>query len=174
MQLTETNMENKFAVITNAATVHYNNSDPYEDHTSDCISEFTIFSMQEFETVSAFITLIQDIYKHQRNIQRWMGEPLDICIFFDEYALAYLNHHGVISIANDDTRRITHIIQNECYPLIPYTNNEDKKFPNKICNIRVIKDSKLFTVAEPTDDNIEEALKYISEFIKNKIEKGTY
>lgn len=92
----------------------------------------------------------------------------------NDYTLTYLNHHGVISIANDDTRRITRIIQNECYPLIPYTNNINKQFPNEICNIKIIKDSKLFTVAEPTDDNIEEALKYISEFIKNKIEKGTY
>jgi len=175
MQLTETNMENKFAIITNAATVHYDNSDPYDEYTqSDYISEFTIFNIQEFETVSAFITLIQDIYRHQKDIQRWMGEQHDICIFFDEYALTYLDHHVVISIANDDTRKITHIIQNECYPLIPYTNNEDKKFPNEICNIRIIKDSKLFTVAEPTEDDVEEALKYISEFIKDKIEKGTY
>lgn len=174
MQLTETNMENKFAVITNAATVYYDNSDPYEEYKSDYISEFTIFSMQEFETVSVFITLIQDIYNHQRDIQRWIGESYDIRMFFDEYALTYLDHHNTISIANDDIRKITRIIQNECYPLIPYTNNTDKKFPNKICNIKVIKDSKLFTVAEPTDDNIEEALKYISEFIKNKIEKGTY
>jgi hypothetical protein len=174
MQLTEANMENKFAVITNAATVHYDNSDPYEEYKSDYISEFTIFSMHEFETVSAFITLIQDIYRHQKDIQRWMGEQLNICIFFDEYALTYLNHHGVISIANNDTRRITHIIQNECYPLIPYTNNEDKKFPNKICNIKIFKNSKLFTVAEPTEDDVEEALKHISNFIKDKIEKGTY
>lgn len=174
MQLTETNMENKFAVITNAATVHYDNSDSYEDYKSDFISEFTIFSMQEFETVSAFITLIQDIYRHQKDIQRWIGESYDIRMFFDEYTLTYLDHHDVISITNDNTRKITHIIQNECYPLIPYTNNINKQFPNKICNIRIIKDSKLFTVAEPTDDNIEEALKYISEFIKNKIEKGTY
>ena len=174
MQLTETNMEKKFAVITNAATVHYDDSDPYEDYKSDFISEFTIFSMQEFETVSAFITLIQDIYRHQKDIQRWMGEQLNICIFFDEYALTYLDHHNVISIANDNTRKITRIIQNECYPLIPYTNNMDKKFPNKICNIKIFKDSKLFTVAEPTEDDVEEALKYISEFIKDKIEKGTY
>lgn len=167
-------MENKFAVITNAATVHYDNSDPYEEYKSDYISEFTIFSMHEFETVSAFITLIQDIYRHQKDIQRWMGEQLNICIFFDEYALAYLDHHGVISIANDDTRKITRIIQNECYHLIPYTNNMDKKFPNKICNIKIFKDSKLFTVAEPTEDDVEKALKYIAEFIKNKIEKGTY
>lgn len=61
MQLTETNMEGKFTVITNAATVHYEDLDPYEEYKSDYISEFTIFSMQEFETVSAFITLIQDI-----------------------------------------------------------------------------------------------------------------
>lgn len=174
MQLTETNMEGKFAVITNAATVHYDNSDPYEEYKSDYISEFTIFSMQEFETVSAFITLIQDIYRHQKDIQRWMGEQLNICIFFDEYALTYLDHHGVINIANDNTRKITRIIQNECYHLIPYTNNMDKKFPNKICNIKIFKDSKLFTVAEPTEDDVEKALKYIAEFIKNKIEKGTY
>lgn len=174
MQFTETNMENKFAVITNAATVHYEDLDPYEEYKSDYISEFTIFSMQEFETVSAFITLIQDIYRHQKDIQRWMGEQLNICIFFDEYTLTYLDHNNVISITNDDTRRITRIIQNECYPLIPYTNNINKQFPNKICNIRVIKDSKLFTVAEPTEDDVEKALKYISEFIKDKIEKGTY
>lgn len=174
MQLTETNMENKFAVITNATTVHYDNSDSYEDYKSDFISEFTIFSMQEFETVSAFITLIQDIYRHQKDIQRWMGEQLNICIFFDEYALTYLDHNNVISIANDDIRKITRIIQNECYPLIPYTNNINKQFPNKICNIKIFKDSKLFTVAEPTEDDVEEALKYISEFIKNKIEKGIY
>lgn len=174
MQLTETNMENKFAVITNAATVHYDNSDSYEDYKSDFISEFTIFSMHEFETVSAFITLIQDIYRHQKDIQRWMGEQLNICIFFDEYALTYLDHHNVISIANDDTRKITRIIQNECYPLIPYTNNMDKKFPNKICNIKIFKDLKLFTVAEPTEDDVEKALKHISGFIKDKIEKGTY
>lgn len=124
--------------------------------------------------MSAFITLIQDIYTNQKAIQKWMGEQCDICIFFDEYALTYLDHNNVISIANDDTRKITHIIQNECYPLIPYTNNEDKKFPNKICNIRIIKDSKLFTVAEPTEDDVEEALKHISNFIKDKIEKGTY
>lgn len=174
MQLTETNMENKFAIITNAATVHYNNSEPYEEYKSDYISEFTIFNIQEFETVSAFITLIQDIYNNQENIRRWMSEWNDIRMFFDEYALTYLDHHGVISIANDNTRKITRIIQNECYPLIPYTNNMDRKFPNKICNIRVIKDSKLFTVAEPTDDDVEKALKYISEFIKDKIKKGTY
>lgn len=173
MQLTETNMEGKFAVITNAATVHYEDLvDLYNE--SNYISEFTIFSMQDFETVSAFITLIRDIYNHQEDIRRWMGEWNDICIFFDEYALTYLDHHSVISIANNDTRKITRIIQNECYPLIPYTNNEDKKFPNEICNIRIIKDSKLFTVAEPTEDDIEEALKYIAEFIKDKIEKGTY
>lgn len=174
MQLTETNMENKFAVITNATTVHYEDLDPYEEYKSNYISEFTIFSMHEFETVSAFITLIQDVYRHQKDIQRWMGEWNDICIFFDDYALTYLDHHGVISIANDDTRKITRIIQNECYPLIPYTNNMDRKFPNKIYNIRIIKNSKLFTVAEPTEDDVEEALKHISNFIKDKIEKGTY
>ena len=50
----------------------------------------------------------------------------------------------------------------------------DRKFPNEICNIRITKDSKLFTVAEPTDNDVEKALKYISEFIKDKIKKGTY
>jgi len=174
MQLTETNMENKFAVITNAATVHHEDLDPYEEYKSDHISEFTIFSMHEFETVSAFITLIQDIYRHQKDIQKWMGKWNDICIFFDDYALTYLDHHNVINIANDDTRKITRIIQNEWYPLIPYTNNMDRKFPNKIYNIRIIKNSKLFTVAEPTEDDVEKALKYIADFIKDKIEKGTY
>lgn len=167
-------MKGKFAIITNAAITHYDDSDLYEDYKSDFISEFTIFIMQEFETVSAFITLIQDIYKHQRDIQRWMGEQCDICIFFDEYTLTYLDHHGVINIANDNTRKITRIIQNECYHLIPYTNDIDKKSPNKICNIKIIKDSKLFTVAEPTEDDVEKALKYITKFIKDKIKKGTY
>lgn len=38
MQLTETNMKNKFAVITNAATVHYEEElDPYEEYKSDYI-----------------------------------------------------------------------------------------------------------------------------------------
>ena len=69
MQLTETNMEGKFAVITNAATVHYEDLvDLYNE--SNYISEFTIFSMQDFETVSAFITLIRDIYNHQEDIRR--------------------------------------------------------------------------------------------------------
>lgn len=54
------------------------------------------------------------------------------------------------------------------------TLNMDRKFPNEIYNIKIIKDSKLFTIDKPTDTDVKEALKYISNFIKNKIEKGTY
>ena len=169
MQLTETSMENKFAVIVKATTEYYNEYDPCDEWQSDDITNFNIFDIKEFEKISAFITLIQDIYNKQEQIQKWLGKKLNICNSFDDYAVIYLHRSHVIDILlKDNVETIKNLIQNVWYSLIPYTNDFKNQFPNKIYDIKIIKDSKMFTVNQPTDDDIVNALTYMYKWIKER------
>lgn len=71
-------------------------------------------------------------------------------------------------LLQDDVETIKDLIKNVWYSLIPYTNDFKNQFPNKIYNIRVIKDSKLFTVNQPTDEDIVDALTFMYKWIKER------
>ena len=86
MQLTEINMPNKFIVI---ITADWNDA--------DYITKFSTFDNKRFEEISEFITMIQDMYNNQENIQDWLKQKhncrLDIREDLNLYIREYLKHH---------------------------------------------------------------------------------
>lgn len=158
MQLTEINMTNKFAVI---ITADWNDA--------DYITKFSTFDNKRFNEISEFITMIQDMYNNQENIQDWLKQKhnyrLDIREDLNLYIREYLKHHlgiDVFDISQDAIEWIT----DELYDFLPETNDIEYPYPHTICSVKIIKDSKIFEVVQPSDDDVKQAMEFISAWLR--------
>lgn len=158
MQLTEINMPNKFIVI---ITADWNDA--------DYITKFSTFDNKRFEEISEFITMIQDMYNNQENIQDWLKQKhncrLDIREDLNIYIREYLKHHlgiDVFDISQDAIEWIT----DELYDFLPETNDIEYPYPHTICSVKIIKDSKIFEVGQPTDADVKQAMEFISAWLQ--------
>lgn len=153
MKLKEINMPNKFVVI---ITADWNDA--------DYITKFSTFDNKRFNEISEFITMIQDMYNNQENIQDWLKQKhncrLDIREDLNLYIREYLKHHlgiDVFDISQDAIEWIT----DELYDFLPETNDIEYPYPHTICSVKIIKDSKIFEVEKPTDDDVKQAMEFI-------------
>lgn len=150
MQLTKINMQNKFAVIIEA-----------DWNDADYITKLSTFDDKQFKEISAFITIIQDVYNKQDDIQEWLEQDLDIREYLELYIRQYLKHYLSINILDINENAICWITD-ELYDFMPPTNDIEYPYPHTICDIKIIKDSEMFEVSKPTDDDVKKALGFIS------------
>ena len=157
MQLTEIDMTNKFAVI---ITADWNDA--------DYITKFSVFDNKRFNEISEFITIIQDMYNNQEDIQKSFkqqyGHRLDIRKALKLSIREYLKHHisiDIFDIREDDIDWIT----DELYDFLPETNDIEYPYPHTICSVKIIKDSKIFEVEKPKDNEVKQAINFISTWL---------
>ena len=158
MQLTEIDMTNKFAVI---ITADWNDA--------DYVTKFNTFDNKRFEEISEFITIIQDMYNNRETIQEWLKQKyshrLDIRDDLNLYIREYLKHHlgvDVFDISEDAIDWIT----DELYDFLPATNDIEYPYPHTICSVKIIKDSKIFEVSQPSDTDVKQAMEFISAWLQ--------
>lgn len=158
MQLTEIDMTNKFAVI---ITADWNDA--------DYITKFNTFDNNRFEEISKFITIIQDIYDKKEEIQKKFklkyGHRLDIREDLNLYIRKYLKNKlgiDIFDISQDAIEWIT----DELYDFLPETNDIEYLYPHTICSVKIIKDSKIFEMSQPSDDDVEKAINFISAWLQ--------
>ena len=158
MQLTEINMTNKFAVI---ITADWNDA--------DYITKFSTFDNKRFNEISEFITMIQDLYDNRETIQEWLkqkyGHRLDIRKAIKLSIREYLKHHigiDIFDIREDSIDWIT----DKLYDFLPATNDIEYPYPHTICSVKIIKDSKIFEVGQPTDADVKQAMEFISAWLQ--------
>lgn len=158
MQLTEIDMTNKFAVI---ITADWNDA--------DYVTKFNTFDNKRFKEISEFITIIQDLYDNRENIQEWLkqkyGQRLDIRDDLNLYIREYFKHHLDIDIFEISEYAIDWITD-ELYDFLPATNDIEYPHPHTICNIKIIKDSKIFKVEKPKDIEVKQAMEFISAWLR--------
>lgn len=158
MTLTEVDMTNKFAVI---ITADWNDA--------DYITKLSMFDNKRFEEISEFITIIQNMYNNRETIQEWLKQKhncrLDIRDDLNLYIREYLKHQlgiDVFDISEDAIDWIT----DELYDFLPATNDIEYPYPHTICSIKIIKDSKLFEVGQPSDADVKQAMEFISAWLR--------
>lgn len=158
MQLTEIDMTNKFAVI---ITADWNDA--------DYVTKFNTFDNKRFKEISEFITIIQDLYDNRENIQEWLkqkySQRLDIRDDLNLYIRGYFKHHLDIDIFEISEYAIDWITD-ELYDFLPATNDIEYPHPHTICNIKIIKDSKIFEVEKPKDIEVKQAMEFISAWLR--------
>lgn len=162
MQLTEIDMTNKFAVI---ITADWNDA--------DYITKFSVFDNKRLNEISAFITIIQDLYDNRENIQDWFKQKpgyrlnirLDIRDDLNIYIREYFKHHLGIDIF-DISKNAIDWITDELYDFLPATNDIEYPYPHTICSVKIIKDSKIFEVEKPKDIEVKNAIDFISDWLR--------
>ena len=158
MRLTEIDMTNKFAVI---ITADWNDT--------DYITKFSVFDNKRFNEISEFITIIQNLYDNREDMQKWLKQKhncrLDIRDDLNLYIREYFKHHlgiDVFDISQDAIEWIT----DELYDFLPETNDIEYPYPHTICSVKIIKDSKIFEVNKPSDDDVKQAMEFISAWLR--------
>lgn len=162
MKLKEIDMTNKFAVI---ITADWNDA--------DYVTKFSTFDNKRFNEISEFITMIQDLYDNRENIQDWFKQKpgyrldirLDIRNDLNIYIREYFKHHLGIDIF-DISEYAIDWITDELYDFLPATNDIEYTYPHTICSVKIIKDSKIFEVSKPSDDDVKQALEFISAWLQ--------
>ena len=162
MQLTEVDMTNKFAVI---MTADWNDA--------DYVTKFSVFDNKRLNEISAFITIIQDLYDNRENIQDWFKQKpgyrlnirLDIRDDLNIYIREYFKHHLGIDIF-DISENAIDWITDELYDFLPATNDIEYPYPHTICSVKIIKDSKIFEVEKPKDIEVKNAIDFISTWLR--------
>ena len=162
MQLTEVDMTNKFAVI---MTADWNDA--------DYVTKFSVFDNKRLNEISAFITIIQDLYDNRENIQDWFKQKpgyrlnirLDIRDDLNIYIREYFKHHLGIDIF-DISENAIDWITDELYDFLPATNDIEYPYPHTICSVKIIKDSKIFEVEKPNDAEVKQAIDFISDWLR--------
>ena len=162
MKLTEIDMTNKFAVI---ITADWNDA--------DYVTKFSIFDNKRFNEISEFITMIQDLYDNRENIQDWFKQKpgyrlnirLDIRDDLNIYIREYFKHHLGIDIF-DISENAINWITDELYDFLPATNDIEYPYPHTICNVKIIKDSKIFEVEKPKDTEVKQAIDFILTWLR--------
>lgn len=156
MKLKEIDMQNEFITIIEA-----------DWNDADYITKSSTFENSEFEEISALITIMQDIYKKQKSLQKTFKNHVNIGEDIEEYIRIYLSRHfnnDTLNIIDDAVVYITERL----YDFMPATNDDEYYYPHTICDIKIIKDSKVFEAGQPTDDDIKKALKFISTLLQEE------
>ena len=90
---------------------------------------------------------------------------LDIREYFVLYIRQYLKHYleiDILDIIEDAINWIT----DKLYDFMPATNDIEYPYPHTICDIKIIKDSEMFEVGKPTDDDVKKSLEFISALLQ--------
>lgn len=128
-------------------------------------TELTIFNNDEFDMIIALITICQDIDTKRKLIHKlvddYLNEPkesLTPYYYCQKEIDLYFKHYFDIIISEVDAE----IILDKIKEFMPqYDNGEE------MAGIEIIKDNEIFAIADPTPENIQEAV----EFIINNLDK---
>lgn len=147
-------LTNKF--IVNIATYNeFTDEQAYNTHR-------TIFDNNEFEMITSIITILQDIDNNYSDIVKEAKEEyLTSSNKYDyphQLIKLYLQNRFNVNITDNDTENILNKINKIIYQYHPSNNLSD---------IIIIKDNKLLKILEPKENDVKEAVEYITNNLNN-------
>lgn len=129
----------------------------------DYVTMFSPFRNDEYDKVLSFIVLLQDIYNKRSELELSYG-LYDIREEIEEYIGAYVKSY--FKLDGLDYKEVTEIVLEEFYELLPSTGDGTYYNIGDISNITIIKGGRVFNVGEPNDEDIKEAIAFVTDYVK--------
>ena len=157
-----TNINNKCMVI---ASIYLGYIDDYMYETN-----IACFDNNKFELISSLITIFQDMENKERNIVRIVDDYIDAnkkqlnnYEYFEKCIETYFKHYLNIDITGIN-KDATSAIINEVDEFIDIPDSHSLV---SLSSIQIIKDNNLLDVLDPNDDDINQSVEYITNWLKD-------
>lgn len=161
MQLKEKNTSNIFHVIISGYWKRIMATD-------NGIKLCTTYNNEDFERISALITIIQAVYVKQNNYYNYLDLMLYNMDNFTKEVITMFKHIANIKISKNDVFEIL----NENNDLISIFNNCNaaEAYPEFIDEINIIKNNKTYIIEKPTTtEEIKQAIYTTMKYLKPDI-----
>lgn len=157
-----TNINNKFIVI---ASIYLGYIDDYMYETN-----IACFDNNKFELIASLITIFQDMENKERDIVKIVDDyintnkkQLNNYDYFEKCIETYFKHYFNIDITSIN-KDATSAIINEVDEFIDIPDSHSLV---SLSSIQIIKDNNLLDVLDPNDDDINQSVEYITNWLKD-------
>lgn len=162
MQLKEKNPSNNFSVIVSGRWNRIMDTD-------NGIKLCTTYNNEEFERISALITIIQTVYQKSKRPYDSPDPMLytennftkEVISIFKRIANIDISYNDVFEMLNENNDIIA--VFNEC--------NTTDIYPIFIDEINILKNDKAYIVEEPTEEELKQAIYTTMKYLRPEIKK---